>query len=285
MNQQNDRDPLAPFQERAEKNIQENPFYNLPPTSPQSPSESTPIPPAPQAVLVQMPERKPLVTYAIMALTILVYLLQMGSEYLTGNDLPALFGLKINELIVRGQYWRLISPVLLHGSIMHLLVNMYALNVFGPNLEKTWGHWRYLALYLIGGLGGNVASFIFSTAASLGSSTAIFGLLGAEGVFLYQNKKIFGRGAQRALANLVTIALINLVIGLSPGIDNWGHVGGLLGGVALSWFAGPILHVEGVFPSLKLVDGRESGDFWRAAIVVTLLLIGIAAGMIYLRGG
>ncbi len=258
---------------------------DVPPASPGTPGDSYPTPPPPQSVAVKMPDTKPVVAYTLMGISILVYLVQYGSLSLVGEDIPALLGLKINELIEQGQYWRLISPVLLHGSILHLVFNMYALNIFGPNLERNMGHWRFLALYLIGGLGGNVASFILSTAPSLGSSTAIFGLLAAEGVFLYQNKKLFGRNAQRALVNIITVAVINLVIGLSPGIDNWGHVGGLVGGVLFSWFAGPILHVEGVYPSLKLVDGRETGDIWRAGIAVSLIFIGLAAGVIYLRGG
>jgi len=257
-------------------------------TSPGAPEGNIPTPPAPpqpQAVMVKMPDIKPMVTYIIMGISIFIYILQAGSEYLLGYDLPAMLGLKANELIMQGQYWRLLTPVLLHGSILHILVNMYALSRFGPNLEKVWGHWRFLGLYLIGALGGNVASFIFSAKYSLGSSTAIFGLLGAEGVFLYQNKKLFGSQAQQALANIVSVAVINLVIGLSPGIDNWGHVGGLLGGFLFSWFGGPVLHVEGVFPSIKLVDGRENETIWRAGIVVSLIFIAITAGVIYLRGG
>jgi rhomboid protease GluP len=255
------------------------------PSSPESSPPSSTAPPPPQTVAVKMPDTKPVVAYTIMGITILVYLLQYGSQVLLGNDYPAALGLKANEMIQQGQYWRLITPILLHGSILHVSFNMYALYIFAPTLERNMGHWRFLALYLIGGLGGNVASFIFSTAPSLGSSTAIFGLLGAEGVFLYQNKKLFGKNAQRALINIITVGVINLIIGLSPGIDNWGHVGGLIGGLAFSWFAGPILHVEGVFPSLKLVDGRESGDIWRAGLAVSVLLIGLAAGVIYLRGG
>lgn len=267
-----------------------NTSYNFPPISSGTPEgipPTPPIPPQPQSVMVKMPDTKPMVTYVIMGITILVYLLQMGSTYFFGDDVPVLFGIKANELIMEGQYWRLISPVLLHGSILHLLVNMYALNSFGPNLEKSWGHWRFLVLYLIGALGGNVASFVFSTNYSLGSSTAIFGLLGAEGVFLYQNKKLFGSHAQRALTNIISVALLNLFIGfsMSSRIDNWGHMGGLLGGFLFSWFAGPILHVEGIFPTLKLVDGRESGVIWRAGIVTSLIFIGLTAGVIYLRGG
>jgi len=265
-----------------------SPSYSMPPSTSGPAAEGGPASPEPRqarSVMVKMPNKKPVVTYALIIVTILVYLLQLSSQYLLGEDYPALLGLKINELIIKGQYWRLISPILLHGSILHLAVNMYALNVFGPTLEKTYGKWRFLTLYLIGGLGGNVVSFIFSTKASLGASTAIFGLLGAEGVFLYQNKKLFGSSAQRALINIVTIAVINLVIGLSPGIDNWGHVGGLLGGTLFSWFAGPILQVEGIFPSLKLVDGRESRAVWQAGIMVSLIFIGLVAGVIYFRGG
>jgi rhomboid protease GluP len=299
MNEQNDRSPHYPpnppfLSQNWERKggtsgeSEGNSSSNLPPASPGTTTESSstpPTPPPPQSVAVKMPDTKPVLAYTIMGITILVYLLQMASQYLIGSDIPMIWGMKSNDVIVQGQYWRLITPVLLHGSILHLVFNMYALNIFGPNLEKNMGHWRFLALYLIGGLGGNVASFILSTSPSLGSSTAIFGLLGAEGVFLYQNKKLFGRTAQRALVNIITVAVINLVIGMSPGIDNWGHVGGLLGGVAFSWFAGPILHVEGVFPSLKLVDGRETGDGWRAGIVVSLLFIALAAVIIYWRGG
>ena len=263
-----------------------NTSYSIPPTSSGTPEGSAPTPPAPpppQTVAVKMPDTKPVVAYTIIGISILVYLLQMGSTYLGGNDIPVALGIKANELIMQGQYWRLITPVLLHGSILHLLVNMYALNSFGPNLEKSWGHWRFLALYLIGALGGNVASFILSTSYSLGSSTAIFGLLGAEGVFLYQNKKIFGKHAQQALANIISVAVLNLVIGISMSsiIDNWGHLGGLLGGFLFSWFAGPILHVEGIFPSLKLVDGREDSDIWRAGIAVSILFIGLTMVVIY----
>ncbi|MBN1537530.1 MAG: rhomboid family intramembrane serine protease [Anaerolineales bacterium] len=291
MSEQKYKDSINPSQYPIDdkRDSEGYPLSGFPPGSSGTPAGSAPPapPPMPQTVAVKMPDTKPIVTYVIMGLSILIYLVQMGSQYLSGYDIPAMLGLKVNELIVQGQYWRLITPVLLHGSILHLLVNMYALNSFGPTLEKNWGHWRFLSLYLLGGLGGNSASFAFSTAASLGSSTAIFGLLGAEGVFLYQNKKIFGRHAQQALANIISVALLNLFIGFSMAgmIDNWGHLGGLLSGVLFSWFAGPILHVEGVFPSLKLVDAREPGDIWRAGIAVSVLLVGLIIGIIIYRGG
>ena len=252
---------------------------------PQPSSEYPPRSDAQREVMVQQPQVQPIVTYTILAVTVLVYLLQMATQYSgTGIDLPAAWGMKVNNLIVAGQFWRLITPVFLHGSIIHIAFNMYALLIFGPGLERFYGHGRYLALYFISGFAGNVASFLFSSANSLGSSTAIFGLLGAEAVFLYQNRKLYGQRAQRALINLVVIAGINLVIGLQPGIDNWGHIGGLLGGTLFAWFAGPVLRLEGSYPNLTLTDQRGSSSSWLAGLGVFALFSVLAMLGVYFKG-
>lgn len=247
---------------------------------PQQPEISEP---QPRPVLVHRPEVKPVLTYIILGLTVLVFLLQLISDTLLGVDLPAALGMKINEGILRGELWRLITPVLLHGSFIHIIGNMYGLYIFGPELERNFGRARFLALYLLSGLAGNVVSFLFSSNPSLGSSTAVFGLLGAEAVFLYHNRELLGRSAQRALGNLITIALLNLVIGLAPRIDNWGHIGGLLGGTLFAWLGGPLLKVEGVYPYFNLVDRREGGAAVRAGLAVLLIFASLAAAGIYFR--
>jgi rhomboid protease GluP len=185
--------------------------------------------------------------------------------------------MKVNDLIIQGQLWRLFTPMLLHASLLHIGFNMYALFVLGTGLERFYGHSRFLALYLLSGFAGNVMSFIFSGAPSLGASTAIFGLLGAQGVLLYQNREMFGPTARRSLMNVVTIALINFVIGLSPGIDNWGHLGGLLGGVLFAWFAGPLYQRRDPYFA-GVVDERESSDAIRTGALV-LALFAIIAGL------
>lgn len=250
------------------------------------PADYPPQTAAPREVRVQPPQGQPVVTYTLLTITILVYLLQLAAQYLlAGTDLPALYGMKINPFIIEGQLWRLITPVFLHGSILHLAFNMYALLIFGPGLERYYGHGRYLALYFVSGFAGNVASFLFTAAPSLGSSTAIFGLLGAEAVFLYQNRELFGRTSQRALMNLVTIAVLNLFIGLSPGsgIDNWGHIGGLLGGILFAWFAGPLLRVEAGYPNYILADKRRSNAALLGGVGVFALFAVLAALGIYFK--
>jgi rhomboid protease GluP len=263
---------------------QDSSSSNHPPSSSFSgyPSEGVPQPPPrEQRVAITTPRTRPIVTYTLLVIIIIIFLLQSAGEYIFGYDLVANLGMKVNELILGGQYWRFITPIFLHGSILHVGFNMYALYIFGPGLERYYGHWRFLLLFFLGGFAGNIFSFVFSSAPSLGSSTAIFSLLAAEGVFLYQNQKVFGGMARRALNNLILIAVVNLIIGLSPGIDNWGHMGGLLGGTIFAFLGGPILKVEGLSPNLRIVDTRQTSDVVRAAVLDVLIFSALAIVSIY----
>lgn len=223
---------------------------------------------------------KPVVTYVLITITVLIYLLQMLTQTLLGYDIPAILGMKVNQSILEGQLWRLVTPMFLHGSLLHIGFNMYALVVIGSGLEKRFGHFRFLLLYVMGSIGGNVFSFLFSPNPSLGASTSIFGLLGAELVFFYQNRKMFGSGARRAIQNVVTVAAINFFIGLSPGIDNWGHLGGLMGGLIFTWFGGPKLGLEGQYPYFSVTDEHELPDQLLGAGLVILLFGVLAAAKI-----
>lgn len=240
--------------------------------------EPVPPPPAaPRPVYVEMPRSAPYVTYTIIAVTVLFYLLQLASQFLLDGDLPAALLMKSNEAIESGQFWRLLTPALLHGSIAHIGFNMYALFSFGVSLERHFGHGRFFLLYLLGAFAGNVASFAFSEANSLGASTAIFGLLGAEGIFLLQNRKLFAGQFRSAIGNILFIAAINLfVIGSLPGIDNLGHIGGLLGGLMFTWFAGPQWEIEGIAPALRLEDQRPAHQVLIGALLVAIVFGGLA---------
>lgn len=234
---------------------------------------------------MKVPDLTPLVTYTLLGVTVLVFLLQVGTQNLLGLDIPAMLGVKANEMILRGQVWRLITPMFLHGSILHLGFNMYALYVIGAGLERFYGHSRFLILYVLAGFCGNVMSFLLTPAPSLGSSTAIFGLLGAQGVFLYQNRRIFGRMAQRSLINLLVIAGINLAIGMSPGIDNWGHIGGMIGGLLFAWMGGPLLYVKGEIPPYQLADHHSIRDIIRAGVLVWIIFTILAVIPVLLHLG
>lgn len=241
-------------------------------------------------VQVALPKVKPFATYSILVITVGFYLLQLAGEYLLGVDYVTALGLKVNFLIREGSLWRLLTPVFLHDSslpygLLHIGFNMYALFLFGRGLESRYGHGRFLLLYFLSGFAGNVFSFLLTPNNSLGASTAIFGLLAAEAVFLLQNRKMLGSRINRPLMNLLYMAGINLFLGFtSHGVDNFGHIGGLLGGLAFAWFGGPRWKVEGAFPSLRLVDEREGHGAVSGTAVVLLLFIPLAVlGWIFPR--
>jgi rhomboid protease GluP len=236
-------------------------------------------------VRVPLPRSAPYVTYALIGITVLFFVLQGISVILWRyplvftNEMDWLeyYGARINEFIQAGQVWRLITPALLHGSLPHIFFNMYALLSLGTGLERYFGHGRFLLLYVLGAFAGNVASFLFTTGFSVGASTAIFGLIGAQGVFFYQNRKLFGNEARRAIGNIIFVAAINLlIIGSLPYIDNWGHIGGLLGGLMFTSFAGPLWRVEADMTGYSLVDRRPARGVMLGAAVVLFVFSALA---------
>ena len=243
-----------------------------------TPEQQYPQPQQPRTVQVAVPNVKPYVMYTILGLTVFIYLLQLAGQYLLKMDLVTTLGIKYNPLIRAGELWRLITPVFLHGSILHIGFNMYALFLYGRGLESRFGHWRFTLLYFLSAYAGNVFSFLLTPNPSLGASTAIFGLLAAEGMFIFRNRQLLGSRANRALINLLYIAGVNLLIGFTTsGVDNFGHLGGILGGLIFTWFGGPRWKLEGFSTSLKLVDEREGHGALAGSVAVLLFFIPLTA--------
>jgi rhomboid protease GluP len=244
----------------------------------------------PQAVRVALPMLVPKATYVILGFTVLVYLLQMASVAIFGYavyqiDWLEVYGARFNQAIRMGELWRFITPVFLHGSVAHIFFNMYALFSIGSFLERHFGYKRFLALYFLGAFSGNVFSFLLTGEAgySVGASTAVFGLIAAEVVFFYQNRKLFGGQAKQAITNAGFIIAVNLFIGLTPGIDNWGHVGGLLGGAMFAWFASPRWAITGISPDFRLEDQRELRETVVGASMVIIIFGALAAWAMFIK--
>lgn len=186
------------------------------------------------------------------------------------------FGAKDNALIRQGQYWRLVTPIFLHGGWLHLLVNGYSLYRFGGSMERIFGPRKYLILFIFAGITGNMLSFLLSPTLSLGASGALFGLVGAGLVFPLRFRNLIRPDARSAiLRQLTAVAVINLAIGFSLQgiIDNWAHIGGLAGGAFAALFLIPdALESE---PRSRLADALVSG--------VMLLLTGVVVASWFLQ--
>lgn len=159
-------------------------------------------------------------TNRLIAINCGVFLLQQLIPEVT------LMGAKVNYRIAYGGEWhRLFTPVFLHGSISHLLVNSYSMNAIGQSTESLFGTTSFLAMYFFSGFTGCLLSYVLDKAPiAVGSSTAISGLLGGLAVFCARHRKIYNFDSY--LSGIGQTIAINAVMGLSnPRIDNLGHLG------------------------------------------------------------
>ena len=196
--------------------------------------------PAPIARLIKRKTAGlPVMTIALAAFTAIVFLAQQITQAWYGYDPVLEFGAKYGPLIFYGEAWRLITPVFLHLGWGHFLSNMYSLYVIGSNIEPAWGKSDFLIFYLMTGFTGNVFSYIFNfRTISAGASTAIFGTLVASAFLILRNRDYL-RSPQSALGRIGTVIALNFLYGLRAGIDNWGHLGGFVGGTLICALAAP----------------------------------------------
>ena len=180
---------------------------------------------------IELKAKTPVLSYVLMGLNIVVWILLSVYSNINKIDYSRLiidFGAKENESILLGEYWRFLTPVFLHVNLVHLLVNTYSLYVFGPLVEKIFGHVKFIIIYFTAGIIGNIASFAFSIIPGVGASGAIFGMLGAIVYYGFEKPEAYKRYFGKDI--LMTIA-INIAYGFSSErIDNFAHLGGLLGG-------------------------------------------------------
>jgi len=217
-------------------------------------------------------------SYVLIALSIIFFGLQNITEWLFGYDLLFLYGAKINQFILQGEIWRFLTPAFLHGSIVHLGFNMYALYSIGPSLERKYGGTSFILLYAISAVFGNVFSFLCSSYVSLGASTAIFGLIAAQGVYIYKNRYLLGSTAKPLLTNVLFMIAVNLFLGLSPGIDNWGHLGGLVGGFLYAWFGGPSFGISENLFGENVIIKENKKIFLVTALILTIAIALVGIG-------
>lgn len=211
------------------------------------------------------------VTEALIAINVVMFLLQQTSSTFGFRfaiipgfaDQPFVYrGYNYAiEGVVNGEYYRLVTGMFLHANIMHILFNMWALWVVGPQLERLLGRVRFLALYLLGGLGGSALVYLTMPGESqtLGASGAIFALFGA----LF----VFARRLHADLRWIGGIIAVNLVITfVIPGISWQGHLGGLVTGAALG--------AAYAYAPRRMRTPVQLG----ASVLVALIIVAVVAG-------
>ena len=196
--------------------------------------------------------KKTIITNLIITACIIIYLfLGMQNHDFFSIKAKVLFdyGANYKPAILNMELYRLITCTFLHASIMHLLFNMYALFVIGNQLETYLGKKKFLIVYIVSAISGSLLSCILTNSVSVGASGAIFGLLGSLLYFGYHYRLYLNTVIR---SQIIPLIILNLAIGfMDSSIDNWAHIGGLVGGY-LSTMA---LGIEGKSTKSERVNG------------------------------
>lgn len=184
--------------------------------------------------------KKPVITYTLIFINIVLFLLTyiLGKGSTDLNTLVNFGGLVPKYITSNYEIFRLITSIFLHNGIFHLILNMYALYILGPQLESFFGKTKFTIIYLVGGIAGNLLSLLFlqSNVVSVGASGAIFALMGALLYFGYHYRVYLGTVIK---SQIIPIIILNLGLGmLVSGINNFAHIGGLVGGILIAMAVG-----------------------------------------------
>jgi rhomboid protease GluP len=213
-------------------------------------------------------------TYGIIAINVLVFVAMVikGVDIIspTGEDIVN-WGGNYLPFTVAGDWWRLISCVFVHIGIIHLLFNMYALYSIGTYLEPMLGRIKYITAYLCTGVFASLTSLWWhqTPVASAGASGAIFGMYG---VFLaLLSTSLIPKAVRKPLLQSIGIFVFyNLAYGMSSGVDNAAHIGGLLSGLVIGYI---------YYSLLKKNDEGQKQSFQPALIIIAT----ISAAFFYLQ--
>ena len=183
----------------------------------------------------------------------------------------SVFGAKNTARIsLLGEYWRLVTAGFLHGGLLHILMNSWALFSVGGQVEELFGSARFIVLYFVSTVCGFMLSTLWSPALSVGASAGIFGMSGAMIAFGMRHRGAMGEAVR---SHYTQWAIYGIVMGLLPGfrVDNAAHIGGLFGGFAIAYFAEP----------KAFESWRDS--VWKVLAAICLLLTALSFLAMFLR--
>lgn len=177
--------------------------------------------------------KKPIVTYILIIINVLVFIYMY---IFTDPNVFATMFANHRYYVRQGEIYRLVTSAFLHGSLLHLLFNCYALYIIGSQVESFFGKTKYIIIYFGSAIMGSLLSICATNNFSLGASGAIFGLLGAILYFGYHYRIYLGNVIK---SQIIPVIVLNLALGFAvSGIDNAAHIGGLIGGILMSMICG-----------------------------------------------
>lgn len=188
-------------------------------------------------------------TNLLAAINIAVLLFEIASpvknsenEYLS---LPLLYGAKINNLILSGEWWRLLTPMCLHSGFLHIALGCWALLIFGPRVCRAYGQMTFFLIYILGGICGNLSSFVHTPEITVCGTGPVFSLIGAWLVYQSQNKQVIDKDVSESMFwQAVIAAALSFLLSIFGRIDNWAHLGATISGLFFGYLTCPSVEFD-----------------------------------------
>ncbi|XP_072998336.1 RHOMBOID-like protein 9, chloroplastic isoform X1 [Typha latifolia] len=183
------------------------------------------------------------------AINIAVFLFEIASPIRNSDienlTLPLFYGAKINKLILLGEWWRLLTPMFLHSGFLHVALSCWMLISFGPQVSRGYGQLTFFLIYLLGGVCGNLTSFIHTPELTVCGTGPDFALMGAWLAYQIQNKQVSAKDVSESMFQKAVIATaLSFMLSYFGRIDDWTHLGATISGLAFGYIACPSLELD-----------------------------------------
>ncbi|TYK15845.1 RHOMBOID-like protein 9 [Cucumis melo var. makuwa] len=199
---------------------------------------------------------------ALVSINIAVFLFEIASPVKNSElqlfSLPSLYGAKINELILVGEWWRLVTPMFLHSGVLHVALSCWTLLTFGRQVCRKYGPFTFFLIYVLGGVSGNLTSFLHTPNPTVGGTGPVFAMIGAWLSYQFQNKDVVTKDVsdKMFLKALVAAVISSILSNIGP-IDEWTHTGAAFSGMLYGFLTSPLGKVNDASSSSR--RGQEKG--------------------------
>ncbi|MED6212571.1 hypothetical protein PIB30_084715 [Stylosanthes scabra] len=229
----------------------------------------------------------------LVSVNIAVFLFEIASPIRNAElelfTVPLLYGAKINDLIMVGEWWRLVTPMFLHAGVFHMTLSCWALVSFGPRVCRGYGSFTFFLIYILGGISGNIISFLHTPDPTVGGTGPVFAIIGAWLMYQIQNRDVIADdGSENLFRKAIVVATLGFILcNLGP-IDEWTHFGAAFTGMAFGFLTSPSLQLNDASGSgsqeegLKLVR-KHNGDSCKSLIVFTIFIIALSSLLLFME--
>ncbi|CAI9110701.1 OLC1v1010769C1 [Oldenlandia corymbosa var. corymbosa] len=183
------------------------------------------------------------------AINIAVFLFEIASPVRNSElqlfSIPTLYGAKINQLILVGEWWRLLTPMFLHAGVFHIGLSCWMLVTFGPRACRVYGGFAFFLIYLLGGLSGNLISFLHTSDPTVCGTGPVFAIMGALFAYQIQNRGSFGDNeSEKMLQKAIIATCLSCTLNNFGPVDDWTHLAAAFTGLAFGYFTCPMIQLD-----------------------------------------